>query len=243
MPSKHPVPLEQAAAQAAAALDRMLGFRDEAGQAELARWQAHTVHAQRRVHRAERVRRNARLQVPVVLGGAAVAALGQWWGLVVALVVLAVLVGVRAATTPVPQLPAAPPPPPVLPAATRSSSAYAPLRRAIASRAALAGLVPLVPEDVAGLALETGAETERVIAGLASALVPVEQAARVSGHDSAAAQRLRRDLDAAVSAYDELVRTIDGAVAVRSDARLDEISARLGGIRAAVAALDPSLPG
>jgi hypothetical protein len=55
--------------------------------------------------------------------------------------------------------------------------------------------------------------------------------------------RLRRDLDAAVSAYDELVRTIDGAVAVRSDARLDEISARLGGIRAAVAALDPSLPG
>lgn len=242
MRPKHSVALEQAAAQAALVVDRMLGFRDEAGEAQLAHWQAQTALAQRRVHKAERTRRNARVQVPVLLGGAAVAALSQGWWVVTLLVIVAVLVGVRAATTPVPQLPPAPPPPPVLPAATRSSSAYAPLQRAVASRGALAGLVPLVPHDIADLALETGAETEHVIAGLAAALVPVEQAARISGHSSAAAERLRRDLDHAVRAYDELVRTVDSAVAVRSDSRLDEISAKLGGIRAAVAALDPTAP-
>jgi hypothetical protein len=239
MPSKHPVPLEQAAAQAAEFIDRMLGFRDEAGQAELVRWQVQTARAQRSVVRAQRVRSRAKVQVPVLLGGAAIVALNQWWVMTTLLVVAAVVVGIRAATTSVPQLPPAPPPPPVLPPATRSSPAFAPLKRAVECRAALSGLVPLVPGDVASLALETGAETERVIAGLAAALVPVEQAARASGQRSAAAQRLRRDLDAAVTAYDDLVRTIDDAVAVRSDARLDEISARLGGIRAAVAALDP----
>lgn len=243
MPAKPPVSLEQAAAQAADLVDRMLGFRDDAGQAQLVRWQAATAQAQRSVARAERVRNRARVQVPVLLGGAAVVALNQWWGLVILLILVAALVGVRAATTRVPALPPAPPPPPVLPAASRSSPAYGPLKRAVDCRAALAGLVPLVPRDVAELALETGAETEHVIAGLAQALVPVEHAARTAGHHSAAAQRLRRDLDAAVQAYDELVRTIDGAVAVRNDARLDEISARLGGIRAAVAALDPGSPG
>jgi hypothetical protein len=130
----------------------------------------------------------------------------------------------------------------VLPSATRSSSAYLPLRRAMAARGALAGLVPLVSPDIGGLALETGAETERVIAGLASALVPVENAARASGHRSSAAARLKADLDKAVHAYEDLVRTVDEAVAVRSDVRLDEIHARVDGIRVAVAALSPSLP-
>ena len=242
MSGKNPVPLEQAAAHAAEMVDKLLGFRDEAGSKQLAVWQSQTRSAQRRVHRAERVRRNARVQVPVLLSGAAVVALAEWWWLTILLVVVAVLVGVRAATTPVPQLPPVPPPPPVLPSATRSSSAYQPLRRAMAARGALAGLVPLVSRDVAELALETGAETERVIAGLASALVPVEQAARASGHRSSAAVRLRTDLDKAVGAYEDLVRTVDEAVAVRNDARLDEIAARVDGIRAAVSALSPALP-
>lgn len=242
MGPKHSAALEQAAAQAAGLVDRMLGFRDDAGAAQLAVWQSQTARAQVQVHRAERTRRHAKVQVPVLLGGAAVVAAAQWWWLTVLLVMAAIVVGVRAASTPVPQLPPVPPPPPVLPSATRSSTAYAPLRRAVAARGALAGLLPLVPQDVADLSLETGAETERVIAGIASALVPVEQAARASGHQSSAAKRLRRDLDQAVNAYEQLVATVDGAVAVRSDARLDEISARVAGIRAAVAALSPSLP-
>lgn len=242
MSGKPPAALEQAASQAVELVDRLLGFRDDAGTQQLALWQAQTVRAQRQVHRAQRVRRSARVQVPALLGGAALVAFAEWWGLVVVLLAVAVLVGVRAATTAVPQLPPAPPPPPVLPSATRSSSAYAPLRRAMAARGALAGLVPLVTRDVSELALETGAETERVIAGLASALVPVEQAARTSGHTSSAAGRLRRDLDQAVQAYEDLVRTVDEAVAVRNDARLDEIAARLDGIRAAVAALNPGMP-
>jgi hypothetical protein len=242
MSGKPPVSLEQAASQAAAVVDRMLGFRDDAGAQQLALWQAQTTQAQRRVHRAERLRQSARVKVPVILSGAAVMALAQWWWLAALLVAVAVLVGVRAATTPVPQLPSPPPPPPVLPPATRSSTAYLPLRRALAARGAVAGLVPLVSPDVAEIALETGAETERVIAGLASALVPVEQAARASGHRSSAAVRLRTDLDKAVLAYEDLVRTVDEAVAVRSDDRLDEITARVDGIRAAVAALSPSMP-
>ena len=233
-------PLEQAAAQAAQLIDRMMGFRDESGANELARWQAQTTQAQLRVQRAERVRTRARVQVPVLLGAAGAVGLAQWWWLMALLALAAVLVGLRAASTPVPALPPAPPPPPVLPSATRSSSAYPRLQRAVAAREALAGLVPLVPPDVAELALETGAEVERVVAGLASALVPVEQAARTSGRSSAAADRLSHDLDEAVAAYDELVRTVDGAVAMRNDARLDEISARVGGIRAAVAALSPT---
>ncbi len=242
MSAKHSAALEQAAAQATVLVDRMLGFRDEAGEQQLAHWQAHTARAQRSVHRAERIRRNARVQVPVLLGAAGVMALTQWWWLMGLLLVVAVLVGVRAATTRVPELPPVPPPPPVLPSATRSSSAYPPLRRAVAARGALAGLLPLVPRDVSELALETGAEAERVIAGIASALVPVEQAARSSGHQSTAAVRLRSDLDQAVRAYEELVSTVDSAVAVRSDARLDEISAKVDGIRAAVSALNPALP-
>jgi hypothetical protein len=103
--------------------------------------------------------------------------------------------------------------------------------------------LPLVSPEVGELALETGAETERVIAGLASALVPVEQAARASGHTSQAAARLRSDLDKAVAAYEQLVSTVDEAVAVRNDDRLDEITARVDGIRTAVAALNPSFPG
>lgn len=240
MAQKHSAALEQAAAQAAQLVDRMMGFRDDAGASELARWQAQTTQAQMRVHRAERVRTRAKVQVPVLLGAAGAVGLAQWWWLMALLAVAAVVVGLRAATTQVPALPPAPPPPPVLPRAARSSSAYAPLQRAVAARAALAGLAPLVPPDVAGLALETGVEVERVVAGLASALVPVEQAARTSGHSSSAAARLRHDLDEAVRAYDELVRTVDGAVALRNDARLDEISAKVGGIRAAVAALSPA---
>ncbi len=223
-------------------VDRFLGFRDDAGNAQLALWRARTVQTQRAVHRVERRRRNARVEVPVLAGGAVLSALAGWWMLVTVLVVLAVVVGVRAATTPVPQLPPVPPPPPVLPNANRSSSAYLPLRRAMAARGALAGLVPLVSPEIGELALETGAETERVIAGLASALVPVEAAARTSGHPSSAAVRLRHDLDTAVRAYDELVRTVDEAVAVRSGVRLDEIHARVDGIRVAVAALNPALP-
>lgn len=218
----------------------MMGFRDDAGASELARWRAQTVHAEMRVHRAERIRSRAQVQVPILLGAAGVVALAQWWWLMALLAMLALLVGLRAATTEVPELPAAPPPPPVLPRATRSSSAYLPLQRAVAARSALAGLVPLVPADVAELSNETGAEVEHVIAGLAAALVPVEQAARTSGHTSPAAARLRHDLDEAVGAYDELVRTVDGAVALRNDARIDEISAKVGGIRAAVAALGSS---
>lgn len=242
MAQKHSAALEQAAAQAAQLVDRMLGFRDDAGAQQLARWQAQTTQAQMRVHRAERIRSNARVQVPVLLGAAGALALAQWWWLTALLGLIALLVGLRAATTPVPALPPPPPPPPVLPSATRSSSAYAPLQRAVAARGALAGLVPLVPPDVADLALETGAEVERAIAGLAAALVPVEQATRASGHASSAAARLRADLNHAVSAYDELVLTVDSAVAMRNDARLDEISAKVGGIRAAVAALNPSMP-
>ena len=237
------VAIEQAAQHAAQLVDRMLGFRDDTGAAQLAQWRAQTSTAQRRVRRAERVRSRARVQVPVLLGVAGVAGLSQVWWLMTVLALLALLVGLRAATTRVPALPAPPPPPAVLPSATRSSSAYAPLQRTVASRQALAGLVPLVPPDIADLALETGAETERVIAGIAAALVPVEQASRASGHQSSAAARLRHDLDEAVRAYGELVSTVDSAVALRSDARLDEISARVGGIRAAVAALNPSLPG
>jgi hypothetical protein len=240
--SKHPEALEAAAVQAAAMVDRMLGFRDDAGATQLALWQARTTQAQRAVHRAERTRESARIKVPVLVGVSGAAALAGWWWLATVLVVVAVLVGVRAAQTQVPQLPPPPPPPPVLPAATRSSSAYAPLRRALASRGALAGLVPLVSPDIGDLALETGAETERVIAGLASALLPVEQAARTSGHTSQAAARLRADLDKAVAAYEQLVRTVDEAVAVRNDERLDEISARVDGIRVAVAALNPAFP-
>lgn len=232
--------LEQAAAHAAQLVDRLMGFRDDAGASELARWQAQTAQAQLRVHRAQRVRARARVQVPVLLGAAGAVGLAQWWWLMALLVLAAVLVGIRAATTEVPTLPPTPPPPPVLPQATRSSSAYAPLQRAVAARTALAGLVPLVPPDVAELALSTGAEVERAVAGLASALIPVEQAARTNGHSSSAATRLRHDLDQAVGAYDDLVRTVDGAVAMRSDARLDEISAKVGGIRAAVAALSPA---
>lgn len=235
--------LEQAAQQAAQLIDRMLGFRDNTGAHQLARWQAQTATAQMRLERARRTRSRARVQVPVLLVGAgAVAVSAQLWWLVTLLVLAAVVVGVRAASTPVPALPPAPPPPPVLPSATRSSSAYSRLQRTVAAREALAGLVPLVPPDLATLALETGTETERVIADIASALVPVEQAARASGHASSAAARLQRDLDAAVAAYQDLVSTVDSAVAVRSDVRLDEISARLGGIRAAVAALSPSSP-
>lgn len=243
MAQKHSVALEQAAQHAAALVDRMLGFRDDVGANELARWRAQTTQAQMRVQRAERVRSRARVQVPVLLGVAGAVGLAQWWWLMAFLAMVALLVGLRAASTPVPALPPAPPPPPVLPSATRSSSAYAPLQRAVAARAALAGLVPLVPPDVADLALETSTEVERVVAGLAAALVPVEQAARSSGRTSFAAARLRHDLDEAVRAYDELVRTVDGAVAMRNDARLDEISARVGGIRAAVAALSPATPG
>jgi|GEM_PF-3624867 hypothetical protein len=242
MSGKPPEALEQAATQAAAIVDRFLGFRDDAGSAQLALWRARTAQAQRAAHRAERRRRNARVEVPVLAGGAVLAALAGWWFVVTVLTVLAVVVGWRAATTSVPQLPPVPPPPPVLPSATRSSSAYLPLRRAMAARGALAGLVPLVSPDIGGLALETGAETERVIAGLASALVPVENAARASGHRSSAAARLKADLDKAVHAYEDLVRTVDEAVAVRSDVRLDEIHARVDGIRVAVAALSPSLP-
>lgn len=242
MAQKPSVALEQAAQQAAALVDRMLGFRDEAGAQELARWQAESMQAERRVARAQRVRSRARVQVPVLVGAAGAAALAQWWWLVSFLALAALLVGLRAATTQVPALPPAPPPPPVLPSATRSSSAYAPLQRAVGSRAALAGLVPLVPPDVAELAVQTSTEIERVVAGLAAALVPVEQAARAGGHTSSAAARLRHDLDEAVRAYDDLVRTVDGAVAMRNDARLDEISARVGGIRAAVAALGPATP-
>jgi len=237
------VALEQAAQHAAQLVDRMLGFRDDAGAAQLAQWRAQTSLEQHRVHRAERIRSRGRIQVPVLLGVAGVAGLSQVWWLMTMLILLALLVGIRAATTQVPALPPFPPPPAVLPSATRSSSAYTPLQRTVASRQALAGLVPLVPVDIADLALETAAETERVIAGIAAALVPVEQASRTAGHSSSAAARLRHDLDEAVRAYDELVRTVDGAVALRSDARLDEISARVGGIRAAVAALNPSLPG
>jgi hypothetical protein len=242
MSGKPPEALEQAAVHAAAMVDRFLGFRDDAGNAQLALWRARTGQVQREAHRAERRRRNARVEVPVLVGGAALSAIAGWWMLVTVLLVVAVLVGVRAATTPVPALPPVPPPPPVLPSANRSSSAYAPLRRAMAARGALAGLVPLVSPEIGELALETGAETERVIAGLASALVPVENAARTSGHQSSAAARLRSDLDKAVRAYDELVRTVDEAVAVRNDARLDEIHARVAGIRTAVVALNPALP-
>jgi hypothetical protein len=218
----------------------MMGFRDDAGASELARWRAENVQAEMRFHRAERIRSRSRVQVPVLLGAAGVVGLAQWWWLMAVLAMVALLVGLRAATTEVPALPAPPPPPPVLPRATRSSSAYLPLQRAVAARSALAGLVPLVPPDVAELSKETGAEVEHVIAGLAAALVPVEQAARASGHTSSAAARLRHDLDEAISAYDELVRTVDGAVALRNDARLDEISAKVGGIRTAVAALGTS---
>jgi hypothetical protein len=233
--------LEQAAQQAAQLADRVLGFRDNAGAQQLARWHAQTSTAQIKVERARRQRSRARVQVPVLLVGAgAVALTSQVWWLVTLLVLAAVVVGVRAASTSVPPLPPAPPPPPVLPSTTRSSAAYTPLQRTVAAREALAGLVPLVPPDLATLALETGTETERVIADIASALVPVEQAARAGGHVSSAAARLQRDLDAAVAAYQELVSTVDAAVAVRSDVRLDEISARLEGIRAAVAALSPS---
>jgi hypothetical protein len=235
--------LEQFAEQAAQLVDRMLGFRDNSGATQLAQWQAQTTSAQLRVQKAQRVRSRAKVQVPVLLAGAGVVALTtQVWWLVTLLAIAAVVVGVRAASTPVPALPPAPPPPPVLPSATRSSSAFGPLQRTVAAREALTGLVPLVPEDVAALALETGAETERVIADIAAALVPVEQAARAGGHVSTAATRLQRDLDAAVAAYQDLVATLDSAVAVRSDARMDEISARLGGIRAAVAALSPGSP-
>jgi hypothetical protein len=242
MSAKHAAALEHAATHAADLVDRMLGFRDDAGAQQLARWQVQTARAQLSVHRAERIRRNARVQVPVLLGAAGVMALTQWWWLMGLLMVVAVLVGVRAATTRVPELPPVPPPPPVLPSATRSSSAYPPLRRAVAARGALAGLLPLVPPDVCELALETGAQTEHVIAGIASALVPVEAAARAGGHESTAAVRLRGDLHQAVAAYEELVRTVDSAVAVRNDARLDEISAKVDGIRCAVNALDPALP-
>lgn len=235
--------LEQLAEQAARLVDRMLGFRDNSGATQLAQWQAQTQTARMQVQRAERTRSRAKVEVPVLVAGAGVAALTQVWWLVTLLAIAAVVVGVRAASTPVPALPPAPPPPPVLPSATRSSSAYEPLQRTVAAREALTGLVPLVPDDVAGLALETGAETERVIADIAAALVPVEQAARAGGHVSSAASRLRQDLNAAVDAYNELVATVDSAVAVRSDARMDEISARLGGIRAAVAALSPASPG
>jgi hypothetical protein len=241
--AKHPEAVEAAAVQAAAMVDKMLGFRDDAGSAQLALWQARTTQTQRVVHKAQRRRDSARVKVPVLAGGAAMAALAGWWWLAVMLAVVATVVGLRAVQTQVPALPAPPPPPPVLPSATRSSSAYAPLRRALASRGALAGLVPLVSPEVGELALETGAETERVIAGLASALVPVEQAARASGHTSQAAARLRGDLDKAVAAYEQLVRTVDEAVAVRNDERLDEITARVDGIRTAVAALNPSFPG
>jgi hypothetical protein len=241
--AKHPEAVEAAAVQAAAMVDKMLGFRDDAGTAQLALWQARTTQTQRVVHKAQRRRDSARVKVPVLAGGAAMAALAGWWWLAVMLAVVATVVGLRAVQTQVPALPALPPPPPVLPSATRSSSAYAPLRRALASRGALAGLVPLVSPEVGELALETGAETERVIAGLASALVPVEQAARASGHTSQAAARLRGDLDKAVAAYEQLVRTVDEAVAVRNDERLDEITARVDGIRTAVAALNPSFPG
>jgi hypothetical protein len=244
MASKQPsVALEQAAQHAAQLVDRMLGFRDDSGAAQLAQWRAQTGMAEYRVQRAERIRSRGRVQVPVLLGVAGVAGLSQVWWLMTVLILLAVLLGLRAATTPVPALPAPPPPPAVLPSATRSSSAYAPLQRTVSARQALAGLVPLVPVDIADLALETGAETERVIAGIAAALVPVEQASKAAGHSSSAAARLRHDLDEAVRAYDELVRTVDSAVAQRNDARLDEISARVGGIRAAVAALNPNLPG
>ncbi len=239
---KHPEAIEAAAVQAAAMVDRMLGFRDDAGSAQLALWQARTTQAQRAVHRAERKRESARVKVPVMLAVSGVAALAGWWWLTATLVALAVLVGVRVVQTQVPQLPPPPPPPPVLPAATRTSSAYAPLRRALAARGALGGLVPLVSPDIGDLALETGAETERVIASLASALQPVEYAARTSGHTSQAARRLRADLEAAVTAYEQLVRTVDEAVAVRNDERLDEISARVDGIRVAVAALSPAFP-
>jgi hypothetical protein len=241
--AKHPEAVEAAAVQAAAMVDKMLGFRDDAGTAQLALWQARTTQTQRVVHKAQRRRDSARVKVPVLAGGAAMAALAGWWWLAVMLAVVATVVGLRAAQTQVPALPPPPPPPPVLPSATRSSSAYTPLRRALASRGALAGLVPLVSPEVGELALETGAETERVIAGLASALVPVEQAARASGHTSQAAARLRADLDKAVAAYEQLVRTVDEAVAVRNDERLDEITARVDGIRTAVAALNPSFPG
>lgn len=232
--------LENAVSHAAELVDRMMGFRDEAGAQELARWQSETTQARLRVHRAERVRSRARVQVPVLLGAAGAVGLAQWWWLMALLALAALLVGLRAATTEVPALPPTPPPPAVLPRTTRSSSAYVPLQRAAAARAALAGLVPLVPADVAELALETGTEVEHVVAGLASALVPVEQAARTTGHSSSAATRLRSDLEAAVGAYDDLVRTVDAAVALRNDARLEEISARVGGIRAAVAALRPA---
>jgi hypothetical protein len=235
--------VEAAAVQAAAMVDKMLGFRDDAGTAQLALWQARTTQTQRVAHKAQRRRESARVKVPVLAGGAALAALAGWWWLAVMLAVVATVVGMRAVQTQVPALPAPPPPPPVLPSATRSSSAYAPLRRALASRGALAGLVPLVSPEVGELALETGAETERVIAGLASALVPVEQAARAGGHTSQAAARLRSDLDKAVTAYEQLVRTVDEAVAVRNDERLDEITARVDGIRTAVAALNPAFPG
>ncbi|MGB9375640.1 MAG: hypothetical protein WCA82_15940, partial [Jiangellales bacterium] len=169
MASRQPsVALEQAAQHAAQLVDRMLGFRDDAGAAQLAQWRAQTSLEQHRVHRAERIRSRGRIQVPVLLGVAGVAGLSQVWWLMTMLILLALLVGIRAATTQVPALPPFPPPPAVLPSATRSSSAYTPLQRTVASRQALAGLVPLVPVDIADLALETAAETERVIAGIAA---------------------------------------------------------------------------
>ncbi len=221
------------------AIDSASAFRDTEGKALERQWHNEVAAAKQPAHRATVRRQSSLSGGTFVLAMALLALLVGLESVAVALAVIGAFLVMRGALTRVPPPSALPAAPAVLPSVGRSSAAYLPLTQTVAARGAMRALLPHVEPGLAELARETGVEIEQAVASLARSIDDIERAGKVDTTvpQSRAMRRLRTDLDTAVAAYRDLTATVDEAAATRQDERIDELQARVAGIKAAVAAL------